>query len=42
MTITLDLQPEVEIGLLSQATARGVSLDDYVKEIVVRESACFP
>ena len=42
MTITLDLQPEVERGLLAQATARGVSLDDYVKEIVVREAHVSP
>ena len=28
MTITLDLQPEIEKGLLAQAQARGVSLTD--------------
>lgn len=38
MTITLDLQPEVEKGLLAQATARGVSLGEFVKEIVIREA----
>lgn len=38
MTIELDLQPEVEKGLLARATARGVSLLDYVNEIVVREA----
>ena len=42
MTITLDLQPEVERGLLAQATARGVSLLDYVNEIVVREAHVSP
>jgi hypothetical protein len=42
MTITLDLQPEIETGLLAQATARGVSLADYVKEIVVREAHASP
>lgn len=42
MTITLDLQPEIEKGLLAQATARGVSLRDYVKEIVVREAKVSP
>ena len=42
MTITLDLQPEIEKGLLAQATARGVSLSDYVKEIVVREAQVSP
>jgi hypothetical protein len=38
MTITLDLQPEIEQGLLAQAQARGVSLTDYVQEIVSREA----
>ena len=38
MTITLDLQPEIEKGLLAQAQARGVSLTDYVQEIVTREA----
>ena len=34
MTITIQLQPEVEQGLLAQAAARGVSLDDYLQEII--------
>lgn len=38
MTITLDLQPEIEKGLLAKAQARGVSLADYVTEIVAREA----
>lgn len=38
MTITLDLKPEIERGLLAQAQAKGVSLTDYVKEIVAREA----
>ena len=38
MTITLDLPPEIEQGLLSQARERGVSLKDYVQEIVAREA----
>ena len=38
MTITIHLQPETERGLLAQAQARGVSLADYVQEIVVREA----
>jgi hypothetical protein len=42
MTITLDLQPEIEKGLLAQATARGLSVDDFVKEIVVREARLSP
>jgi hypothetical protein len=38
MTITLDLQPEIEKGLAAQARARGVSLSEYVQAIVVREA----
>jgi hypothetical protein len=38
MTITIDLQPEIERGLAAQAQARGVSLADYVQEIVSREA----
>ena len=41
MTITIDLKSEIESGLLAQAKAKGVSLTDYVKEIVARE-ACVP
>ena len=37
MTLTIDLRPEIERGLLAQAQAKGVSLTDYVKEIVSRE-----
>lgn len=38
MTITLELRPEVERGLLAQAQAKGISLTDYVEEIVAREA----
>ena len=38
MTITLDLSPEIERGLMAQAQAKGVSLTDYVEEIVAREA----
>jgi len=41
MTITLDIQPEIERGLLAQAQARGLTLTDYVKEIVAREAHVF-
>ena len=34
MTVTLELRPEVEQGLLSQARQRGVSLDDYLKDVL--------
>lgn len=39
MTITLNLQPEIEQGLRVKAQARGVSLADYVGEIIEREAA---
>jgi hypothetical protein len=38
MTVTLDLNPEVEKGLLARARERGVSLYDYLQEIVTREA----
>lgn len=38
MRITLDLKPEIERGLLAQAQAKGVSLIEYVQEIVIREA----
>lgn len=37
MRITIELQPEIQRGLLAQAQAKGISLDDYVQEIVARE-----
>ena len=42
MTITLNLQPEIEKGLLAQAAARGLSLADYLQEIVVRQAHASP
>jgi hypothetical protein len=38
MTVTLNLNPEVEKGLLARARARGVSLDDYLQELVAKEA----
>lgn len=38
MSITIDLQPEIERGLQAQAQAKGVSLAEYVSEIVAREA----
>jgi len=38
VTVTLNLNPEVEKGLLARARERGVSLDDYLQEIVTREA----
>jgi hypothetical protein len=38
MTITIDLQPDVERGLLAHAAARGLSLIDYVQDMFAREA----
>ncbi len=38
MTITIVLQPEIERDLQAQAHAKGVSLTDYVQDIVMREA----
>jgi hypothetical protein len=38
MVVTISLNPEVEKGLLERAHARGMSLDDYLQEIVAREA----
>jgi hypothetical protein len=38
MTVTLNLDPEVEKGLMARAHARGVSLDDYLQELVAKEA----
>jgi hypothetical protein len=39
MSITLNLNPEVEKGLTALANERGVSLTDYLQEIAAREAA---
>ena len=38
MTITLEIQPEIERGLLARAAARGISMAAFVEEIVAREA----
>lgn len=39
MTITLDLTPDVEKKLVAQAREHGLSLNDYLREIVTREAS---
>ena len=39
MTVTLHLKPEVEAGLLVQAQATGLTLEDYLQQLVEREVA---
>lgn len=34
MTVTLDLKPEIEAGLLARASATGVSLQEYVLSVI--------
>lgn len=38
MTVTLSLNSEVEKRLMARANERGVSLNDYLQELVVREA----
>ena len=38
MTVTLDLNPEIEKRLLAQARERGISLDDYLREILAGQA----
>jgi hypothetical protein len=39
MTLVIDLQPEIERGLMARAQAKGVSLSDYAQEILCREAS---
>ena len=38
MTVTLSLDPEVEKNLMALAHQRGISLDEYLQELVAREA----
>jgi hypothetical protein len=38
VNVTLNLNPDVEKGLMARAHARGVSLDDFLQELVAREA----
>ncbi len=40
MSITLNLRPEIEAGLLAQAQASGMTLEEYLLSMV--EGAVFP
>jgi hypothetical protein len=39
MTVTLELNPEIEQGLLTQARERGVPLDAYLQEILSKQAS---
>ncbi len=38
MTVTLNLNPEIEQGLVAQAHERGISVDVLLEEIVSKQS----
>ena len=38
MTLVIDLQPDVERGLIARAQAKGVSLSDFAREVLSREA----
>ncbi len=38
MNVTLNLKPEIEKSLMARAHARGVSLDDYLQELIAKEA----
>jgi hypothetical protein len=37
VTVTLNLKPELEAGLLAQAQATGLTLEGYLQQLVERE-----
>jgi hypothetical protein len=39
MTVTIELPPEIEAGLLVQAQAEGLGVADYVRKLVSKEIA---
>lgn len=39
MTLVIDLQPDIERGLMARAQAKGVSLSVYAQEILSREAS---
>lgn len=39
MIVTIELPPEIEAGLLSQAQAEGLDVADYLRQLVSKEVA---
>jgi hypothetical protein len=37
VTVTLNLRPEIEAGLLAQAQAAGMSIEEYLQQLVEKE-----
>jgi hypothetical protein len=42
MTITLDLPPETESSLMSQANSRGLSIQDFVMSLLAKQAQDAP
>lgn len=42
MTVKLKLNPEIKAGLMAQAQARGLSLEDYLAQVLQSASEIFP
>jgi predicted HicB family RNase H-like nuclease len=42
MMVKLELEPEVQAGLLAEAQARGLSLEEYLKQVVRDHAATVP
>jgi hypothetical protein len=38
MTVTIDLRPEIEARLTAQAAAKGVPVEDYIQQLIERET----
>ena len=41
MVISLNLNPDIERGLLAKAQSKGISISEFVEEIVIREARNF-
>lgn len=39
MTVTLNLPPDVERAFLAEAQAKGISLDEWVREVLIARAA---
>lgn len=39
MTLTIELQPEMERNLLARASAKGLSLTAFAQEVLTREAS---
>ena len=42
MTVTVDLPPDVETAYLSEARAKGVPVDDLVREVLIAGKPALP